>query len=127
MGSDDVEFLLLGPLEARVGGKRVSLGGPRQRAVLADLLVHAGAVVSTDALIDDLWAEAPPATARAVVQNALSRLRDVLGRDAIETQTAGYLLRADPGAIDAGRFERLVHDARPLPPAERSVALRNPS
>jgi len=124
MGSA-LEFLLLGPLEARVGAKRVSLGGPRQRAVLADLLVHAGSVVSTDALIDDLWAESPPSSARAVVQNAVSRLRDVLGKEVIETQTAGYVLHAGPGEIDAGRFERLVHDARPLPPAERSAALRD--
>jgi DNA-binding SARP family transcriptional activator len=124
MGSA-LEFLLLGPLEARAGAKRVSLGGPRQRAVLADLLVHAGGVVSTDALIDHLWAEAPPAAARAVVQNAISRLRDALGKEAIETQAAGYVLRADAGAIDARRFERLVQDARPLPPAERSAALRD--
>jgi DNA-binding SARP family transcriptional activator/tetratricopeptide (TPR) repeat protein len=125
MASDAVEFLVLGPLEARVAGKRISLGGPRQRAVLADLVLHAGSVVSTDTLIDDLWAGAPPPTARAVVQNAVSRLRDLVGERAIETQAPGYVLRAEPGAIDGRRFERLVHDARPLPPAERSAALRD--
>jgi len=93
--------------------------------VLADLLLHAGSVVSMDTLIDDLWGADPPPTADAVVQNAVSRLRHTLGKDVIETRAPGYLLRVDPGAIDARRFERLVHDARPLPPAERSAALRD--
>ena len=59
------------------------------------------------------------------MQNAVSRLRKALGREAIETRPPGYVLRVDPGAIDARRFERLVHEARPLPPAERSAALRD--
>jgi DNA-binding SARP family transcriptional activator/tetratricopeptide (TPR) repeat protein len=120
-----VEFLLLGPLEARAGRERLPLGGPRQRAALAELLLHAGSVVSMDTLIDDLWGSEPPPTAEAVVQNAVSRLRKALGRDLIETRPPGYVLRIDPGGIDARRFERLVHDARPLPPAERSAALHD--
>jgi len=120
-----VEFLLLGPLEARIASASPQLGGPRQRAVLADLLLHAGSVVSMDTLIDDLWGAEPPPTADAVVQNAVSRLRQALGKEVIETRPPGYLLRVDPGAIDARRFERLVHDAKPLPPAERSAALRD--
>ena len=120
-----MEYLLLGPLEVRAARERLPLGGPRQRAVLADLLLHAGSVVSMDTLIDDLWGSEPPATAEAVVQNAVSRLRKALGRDRIETRVPGYVLNAEPGAIDARRFERLVHDARPLPPAERSDALRD--
>ena len=123
--ASDVEFLVLGPLEARAGRERIPLGGPRQRAVLADLVLHAGSVVSTDTLIDDLWAGAPPPTAEAIVQNAVSRLRRVLGKAAIETRAPGYVLRVEPGAIDARRFERLVHEARPLPPAERSAGLRD--
>jgi DNA-binding SARP family transcriptional activator/tetratricopeptide (TPR) repeat protein len=93
--------------------------------VLADLLLHAGSVVSMDTLIDDLWGADPPPTADAVVQNAVHRLRRALGKDVIETRAPGYRLRVDPGAIDARRFERLVHDAGPLPPAERSAALRD--
>jgi DNA-binding SARP family transcriptional activator len=120
-----VEFLLLGPLEARSARTSLPLGGPRQRAVLADLLLHAGSVVSMDTLIDDLWGAGAPPTADAVVQNAVSRLRRTLGKEVIETRAPGYLLRVDPGAIDARRFERLVHEARPLPPAERSAALRH--
>lgn len=120
-----MEFLLLGPLEVRAGEQRIPLGGPRQRALLADLLLHAGSVVSVDTLLEDLWAGKPPPTAEAVVQNAVSRLRQAIGREAIETHPPGYLLRAEPGAIDAHRFERLVEEARPLPPAERSAALRD--
>ena len=115
-----MEVLLLGPLEVRSSGERLPLGGPRQRALLADLALHAGSVVSMDTLLDDLWHGEPPATAEAVVQNAVHRLRGSLGREAIETRSPGYVLRIDPGAIDAKRFERLVRDAAPLPPAERS-------
>jgi DNA-binding SARP family transcriptional activator len=120
-----VEFLVLGPLEVRSARESLALGGPRQRAVLADLVLHAGSVVAMDTLIDDLWGAEPPPTAEAVVQNAVSRLRKTLGRDVIETRPPGYVLAADPGAIDARRFERLVRDARPLPPAERVAALRD--
>jgi DNA-binding SARP family transcriptional activator len=120
-----VEFLVLGPLEVRSTRESHPLGGPRQRAVLADLVLHAGSVVAMDTLIDDLWGAAPPPTAEAVVQNAVSRLRKTLGRDVIETRPPGYVLAVDPGAVDARRFERLVNDVRPLPPAERSAALRD--
>ena len=120
-----MEYLLLGPLEVHSAGERLPLGGPRQRALLADLALHAGTVVSMDTLLDDLWTGEPPPTAEAVVQNAVSRLRRVLGRETIETRSPGYVLHADLGAIDARRFERLVRDARPLPPAERSAALRD--
>jgi DNA-binding SARP family transcriptional activator/tetratricopeptide (TPR) repeat protein len=120
-----VEFFVLGPLEVRSTRKSHPLGGPRQRAVLADLLLHAGSVIAMDTLIDDLWGAAPPPTAEAVVQNAVSRLRKTLGREVIETRPPGYVLAVDPGAVDARRFERLVHDVRPLPPAERSAALRD--
>ena len=120
-----MEFLLLGPLEVLAGRDRLPLGGPRQRAVLADLLLHAGSVVSMDTLIDDLWGSEPPVTAEAVVQNAVSRLRKAIGRETIETSPPGYILSVDSGAIDARRFERLARDSRPLPPAERAAALRD--
>ena len=116
---------MLGPMEVRSDRAQLPLGGPRQRALLADLILHAASVVSMDMLIEDLWGAVPPPTADAVVQNAVSRLRQALGKDVIETRAPGYLLHVDPGAIDARRFERLVHDARPLPPAERSAALRD--
>ena len=120
-----MEFLVLGPVEVRVGRAPLGLGGPRPRAVLADLLVHAGSVLSTAGLIDDLWGAAPPPSAEAIVQNSISRLRKSLGRSCIDTVSAGYVLTVDPGSIDAHRFERLLRDARPLPAQERVAALRD--
>ena len=58
-----MEFLILGPLEARVGERTLPLGGPKQRALLALLLLHRNEAVSTDRLTDGLWGERPPATA----------------------------------------------------------------
>ncbi len=119
-----MEFLVLGPVEVRVGRTPLGLGGPRPRAVLADLVLHSGSVLPTAGLIDDLWGAAPPPSAEAIVQNAVSRLRKTLGRTTIETVPAGYVLTVDPGSIDAHRFERLLRDARPLPAQERVSALR---
>jgi DNA-binding SARP family transcriptional activator len=64
-----VEFRLLGPVELRVEGQPVALGGQLQRALLAVLLVHANRVVATDRLIVSLWGSTPPKTARGVLQN----------------------------------------------------------
>ncbi len=71
---------ILGPLEVRLeGGEPVALGGHRQRALLAILILHANEVVSTDRLIDQLWGEHPPATAVHTVRVFVSRLRRALG------------------------------------------------
>ena len=115
---------MLGPLEARVGGLPVGLGGPKQRALVALLLLQANDVVPLDRLIDELWEGAPPPSAPAYVQNCVSRLRKLLGAETFETRAPGYRLRIDPDAIDAGRFERLVREARGMPTRERASALR---
>src|SRR5881227_2151335 len=121
--AEAMDFRLLGPLEVRSQGRALPLGGPKQRAVLALLLLHPGEVVSTDRLVDDLWGERPPKTVDAYIQNCISRLRGVLGRDAIETRSPGYLLRADAADIDAVRFERALDAARNLDVPERAAAL----
>ena len=69
MSQAAVEFRLLGPLEAVAAGEAVPLGGPKQRALLALLLIHANEVVAVDTLIEELWGESPPRTAPAYVQN----------------------------------------------------------
>src|SRR4029450_5327648 len=92
----DVAFRLLGPLEVEVGGKPLQLGGPRQRALLALLLIHAGEVVPTDRLVDELWGERPPRTATTSLQNFVGQLRKVLPPDLLVTRSPGYLLRAAP-------------------------------
>ena len=73
-----VQFRLLGPLEAQDGERRVELGRPKQRVLLAVLLVHANHVVSVDRLVEELWGEEPPPQAAASVQTYVSNLRRAL-------------------------------------------------
>jgi DNA-binding SARP family transcriptional activator len=107
-----VEFGILGALEVRVGGAPVALGGPRERALLAVLLLNANELVPTDRLVDELWGEEPPRAAVKTVQVYVSRWRKVLGADAIVTSPAGYRLRVDPDRFDLLRFERLARAGR---------------
>jgi len=119
-----MEFRLLGPLEALSDGHPLALGGQKQRGVLALLLLHANEVVSTDRLIDEVWGARPPNTVDASLQNCISHLRDVVGREAIERRPPGYRLNVDPERVDALRFERALDAARALDPPERAAALR---
>jgi DNA-binding SARP family transcriptional activator len=109
-----MEFRILGPLEAVAEGRPVPLGGGRQRAVLALLLLHAGEALSVDRMVDELWGDGAPPTAAKMVKNAISGLRATLveGRALISTEPHGYTLRAQPGAIDAERFAHGVEEGR---------------
>jgi DNA-binding SARP family transcriptional activator len=107
-----VEFAILGPLEARADGRELALGGPKQRAVLAMLLLQANQPVSRDRLIDGLWAESPPRTAAHTLDDYVSRLRRTLGGDRIDRHPAGYLIRVEPGELDLERFEALLEQGR---------------
>ena len=118
-----MEFRLLGPLEVWDGERAIPLGGPKQRAVLAHLLLHANEVVSTDALIDDIWGETPPEAARNSLQTYISLLRKALG-GRIEARSPGYVIHLDDDELDALRFERLVIDARGSLGADPSASLR---
>src|SRR4029079_7812931 len=118
-----MEFRLLGSLEVLSGGRTLTLGGHKQRAVLALLLLHANEVVSIDRLIDGVWGPAAPRTAAASLQNAVSRLRRELGPDSIETRAPGYLLHAADAAIDARWFESLIDEARNAQARERLALL----
>ena len=84
--ADAVDFRLLGPLEVSVGGRDVTPTRPKQRALLALLLLRANEVLATDEMIDALWGEQPPATAPTVLQGHVSALRKLLGSDTIETR-----------------------------------------
>jgi len=117
------EFRILGPLEVLAAdGEPLALGGQKQRAVLALLLLRANHVVPTDFLIDALWGDNPPRTATTSLQNSISALRKVLGPDVLLTQAPGYRLVVEDS--DLGRFERLVEEARGLEPEERAERLR---
>jgi DNA-binding SARP family transcriptional activator len=107
-----VEFKVLGPLEAVRNDVPVALGGSKQRALLALLLIHANEAVSIDRLIDDLWGARPPQAARASLQNLVSQLRKVLGSDLLQTKGPGYALILEWEQLDSGRFEHLVTRAQ---------------
>ena len=110
-----MEFRILGPLEAVEDGNPIALGTLKERLVLGVLLLHANEFVSRDRLIDDLWGEAPPPTARKAVNVYLSKLRKSLaaaGADPITTADGGYRLQVEPERLDAGRMHLLVASAR---------------
>ena len=118
------DFRLLGPLEVEGDGGALALGGLKQRAVLALLLLNAGRVVSTDRLIDALWGESPPRTASTSLQNFVVQLRKLLGTDALQTRPPGYLISVDAAAIDLERFRRMREAALGRPAPERAEGLR---
>jgi DNA-binding SARP family transcriptional activator len=107
-----VEFRILGPLQVLRDGQAVEPGSPKQRALLVNLLVHHGQVVSRGRLIEDLWAGSPPSTGLGVLQNYISQLRKALGGGVVVTRGPGYALDIEPTALDCVRFERLLEDAR---------------
>ena len=112
-----MEFRLLGPLEIWEEGRPLSLGGTKQRALLAILLLRANEVVSRDVLIDELWGEQPPASAAHSVEAYVSRLRKTLhadraGEPILVTRPPGYMLRVDFEKLDLHRYERLLEDGR---------------
>ena len=113
-----LEFRLLGPLEVLADGREIPVGGPRQRLVLAHLLLGANRVVSMDDLVDGVWeANAPPA-ARNTIQSYVSHLRAALGSDRIEGRAPGYVLHATAEELDILRFELALRRARRLLPVE---------
>ncbi|MBD0328497.1 MAG: tetratricopeptide repeat protein [Thermoleophilia bacterium] len=121
---DRVDFRLLGPLEVRRGGAALPLGGLRQRAVLAQLLLEANRPVARDRLVDGLWGEQPPAAAQNALQVAVHGLRRLLGAERICTRGATYELRAAPEEVDLARFRSHVERARGAPPAAAANELR---
>jgi DNA-binding SARP family transcriptional activator/DNA-binding CsgD family transcriptional regulator len=102
-----MEFRILGPLEVARDGEPVPLGGAKQRALLALLLLSRNEIVPVDRLIEELWHGEPPGTARKAIQVHVSTLRKALGEDRIATQSPGYRLRVREGELDLDRFEAL--------------------
>ena len=112
-----MQFRILGPLEVVEDGQQVALGTLKERLVLGVLLLHANEFVSRERLIDDLWGEAPPPTARKAVNVYLSKLRKTLsgaGADPITTAAGGYRLHVEPESLDASRMQALVGEAQEL-------------
>lgn len=109
-----MEFRVLGPLEVVAGGQQLHLGTPRQRTLLGLLLLRAGDVVSCDRLVEELWEEDPPGTARHTLQGYVHRLRGALGPDGwrLQTRPPGYRLKVSAGELDAQRFQDLAAEGR---------------
>jgi DNA-binding SARP family transcriptional activator len=120
-----LDFRLLGPLEVIDGdGRPLPLGGQKQRALLALLLLDANTVVSTDRLLDVLWDGEPPRTAATSLQNMVSALRKQLGREHVVTRPPGYALDVDPRQVDLGRLEQLIAAAKLGEAEQRAAAVR---
>jgi DNA-binding SARP family transcriptional activator len=106
-----LDFRILGPIEIVEKDGSIRLGGPKQRATLAILLLDANRVVSVERLADDLYADAAPVTAVTQIQRQISDLRKVLPREVIETRPPGYLIHVLPEQLDLNRFERRTEEA----------------
>ena len=122
-----MEFRILGPLEVADGDRQLQVGGTRERALLAILLVHAGEVVSADRLIEELWGSDLPGNPSNALQVVVSRVRKALegsaGPSRLITRKPGYLLDVRPDELDAGRFGRLVDEARQAGPGDQARGL----
>src|ERR671930_1163768 len=112
MGAERADFGLLGPLTVSREGTELQLGGPKQRALLAILLLEANHAVSADRLIDALWGDRPPDTAKNTIQVYVSQLRKLLPEGALETAAPGYRLAVEPEAVDLFEFIRLSEEGR---------------
>jgi DNA-binding SARP family transcriptional activator len=102
-----IEFQVLGPTEARQGGRAIPLSGARRRALVTRLLLDAGRAISADTLLEDVWGDEAPPAGLATLQSHVSQLRKVLG-DCLQRSTAGYILCVDAVSIDAEEFEDAV-------------------
>jgi DNA-binding SARP family transcriptional activator len=107
-----VEFRILGPVEVADDDRRLEIGGGRQTALLALLLLHANEPVSVDVIVDELWNGRPPARPAKSVQVHVSRLRAALGRSRVASHPRGYAIRVEEGELDAHRFAAAVERGR---------------
>ena len=109
-----LQFRVLGPVQVLDTAGAIDVGGSKPRLVLVQLLLSPNRVVSTDALVDALWGDDPPPSARRSVQSHVAKLRAALGGDdgPVRSQAPGYVLAIDDNQIDLGRSEDLVRQAR---------------
>jgi YVTN family beta-propeller protein len=111
-----IDYRLLGPIEAGVNGAVLDIGGHKQLALLAVLVLNANEPVSRDVLVEGLWGEHPPPGAQHTLDVHISRLRKTLesaaGQQVVLTRPGAYLLRASADNVDLRRFERLAAAGR---------------
>lgn len=114
-GESRIEFRLLGDFEATSGGRALEIGSPKQRRLLALLALNPNRPVPVDAILDVLWPDGPPPSARSTLQSLVSRLRTGLGAAGnarLRLRETGYVLQADRAQVDAHRFEDLANQGR---------------
>src|SRR5690349_1750923 len=92
----------------------VQLAAAKERSLVAALALNAGSVMSAERLIDALWGDAPPPTARKTLQTYVSNIRKALGSHVVTTEPTGYMLRVGPDDVDVARFRRLVREGEQL-------------
>jgi predicted ATPase/DNA-binding SARP family transcriptional activator/tetratricopeptide (TPR) repeat protein len=111
--TSSLELRVLGPMQAIRAGRELPLGGPKQRSVLAVLLLEAGRVVPSERLVDELWRGRPPPGAVKTLRSYVSRLRTLLRPDAaLIARGRGYVLELEQAQVDAARFELLVGEGQ---------------
>ena len=113
-GESRIEFRLLGVFEVASGGTVLGIGSPKQRRLLALLVVNLNRPVPVDVILDVLWPDGPPASAQSTLQSLVSRLRVELGAGStrLRLREAGYVLEAEPGQVDAHHFEDRARQGR---------------
>ena len=116
-----MEFHVLGPLQVLDGERPVAITAPRQKSLLAVLLVNANEVVSTDRLLDLVWGDDQPDV--SALRYQVSKLREALSDDVVTTQSPGYVVRLGPEQLDALQFEKLLAEARNVAAADAGRAI----
>src|SRR6516225_7148171 len=117
-------FKILGPLEVIGDDGPIALGAPKQRALVALLLLHADETLSADRIADELWNGKPPKTATASLWNLVTQLRKALPADTLVTKPGGYSLEIGEHELDYRSFELLVEEARRVDGKRRSELLQ---
>ena len=105
-----VHIAVLGSGRVSRDDKAVAIGGPKPQLLVARLALNAPRPVSTDELIDVMWGESPPVTARKMLQKYVWNLRSIIGGDLLVTEGDGYALTLDPSKVDALRFAQLLEE-----------------
>jgi len=107
-----LEYRVLGPLEVERDGEPIVITAPKVKTLLLALLLRPNEVVPADHLMEVIWGDHPPGSARKLVQIYVSQLRSALGANAIETVAQGYRARVAATGLDAQRFDRMRADGR---------------
>jgi DNA-binding SARP family transcriptional activator len=119
-----MNLAVLGPLEVDLDGRPMTIGAAKERALLSVLAIRAGRAASMEEIVDFLWGEDPPRSARQAVQTYVSNLRRHLGPGLIATVPGGYRLALGAGSVDSERFERLAAEGQRLARADRAAEAR---